>query len=360
MSNAQDSFHARLKLFAGIGAVLVIFLMWIEGAFTSKTDPGILEEAQGPDLSPAFHIQIKETQDKVDWPAHVQARKEIELAPKYPGRILEISVTPGTAVVRGQLLARLESAESDARLQQAKAQLDLAQAASTRAAVDAQRLRHLYDKEATTRQALDAGIAEERQNAAKALEAKNLVRQMESQWSESQIRAPFDGVINQRLKDPGDMALQGQPILTFLETPALRIEASLPASCIADLKTGDRVSFKTGHDAPSGTGILEEIAPASDLATETILIKARIEPTDHSPPPLPGTFIWLEHACHNEFLMLIPASAVTRIGQLETVSVIQKGQPHIRHVRTGRSFDQDIEILSGLQEGEDILLGGHP
>lgn len=358
MSHDQDLSHGKLKLFAGIGVLLLLFLVWIEGGFVSKTDPGLSEESPVSHGSSVYHIQSQETLDTVDWPARVQALKEVALTPKYPGRILEISVTPGAIVTRGQILVRLENSESDARLKQARAQLSLAEAESTRASTDARRLRHLYDKEAATRQSLDIAIAEERQSAARVLEAQNLVRQMDSQLSESLIRAPFDGVIDLRLQDPGEMALPGQAVLTFLQTPILRIEATLPASCISGLEIGGRISARTGNDNTSISGVIEELAPASDRTTETVLLKARIDPSEGK-PPMPGTFVWMEHACRTESLILIPASAVTRIGQLESVSILRHGKAHVRHVRTGRTFGDNIEILSGLSEGDDIALGGH-
>jgi RND family efflux transporter MFP subunit len=353
MSHSQEFASSRLKLMGGVGLALVIFLMWIEGAFVSKASPGTQPEPHavaGSTLT--LHRQTAE--GPISWPARVEALKTIQVAAKFPGRILEIQVTAGSKVTRGQKLARLESAELSARLAQAKAQLVASEAAAARSAADALRIRHLYEKEAATRQTLDTSVAEERQTQAKVQEARAAVSQMESEVSETILVAPFDGVVERRLLEPGDMVLPGQAILTFLQFPILRIEASIPSTCAGSVQVGDSVTAQLPDTSATLTAIVEEKEPASDRETQTQRIKARL-PADTQ--ILPGSFVWLQQPCGTESLMLIPATAIRRIGQLQTVSIMKDGQPRLRHIRTGRLIGDNVEVLSGLSEGDELMVG---
>jgi multidrug efflux pump subunit AcrA (membrane-fusion protein) len=100
---------------------------------------------------------------------------------------------------------------------------------------------------------------------------------------------------------------------------------------------------------------VEEIAPAADPQTRTVLVKAALDPRLQTQP---GTFAWLEQPCGRHSALLIPRSAVSRTGQLERVRVVLNGKGMLRLVRTGKTRDGSIEVLSGLEEGENVLVGG--
>lgn len=358
MSNDHEHARDKLKWLALTGIALLLFLLWIEGAFVSKTSPGLQDETSAAPHMETYRIQRQDTEDTIAWPARIVALKEIDLAPKFQGRILEITVAPGATVQRGQILVRLENSELDARLAQARAQLTAAEADAGRAGADAHRLKQLHAKEAATRQSLDMALADERHSSARVLEMRNLVRQVEAQLAETMLRAPFDGVIERRLAEPGDMALPGQAIVRFLETSGLRLEASLPPSCALGLQRGEEVKAKTREDgAPPILALIDEISPASDRMTDTVLVKARLIDESAS-RPIPGTFVWLQRGCGTASLILIPAGAVTRIGQLESVRILKDNRLQVRHVRTGRRFGEWLEVLSGLSEGEALVTGG--
>jgi len=358
MSNSTDIVIPKLKLIGGTGLALVVFLMWMEGGFVSKTPPGSQGESAATKGFETLAVSRQTTDGSTSWPARIEPLKTIQIAPKFPGRILEIPVSSGSKVSRGQLLVRFENSELTARLTQAKAQLAAAEAGASRANADASRMRNLFVKEAATRQSLDAAIAEERQSHSRVQEAKAATVQMESQLAESTLKAPYDGLIERRLQEPGDLVLSGQPVLAFLQTPILRIEASLPSTCAQEINVGDTITAKTPKIGQALSAVVEEKEPASDRETQTQRIKARLlNPTE--PPLVPGNFVWLQQSCGPETLMLIPRHTIKRIGQIESVSILINGRPRIRHIRTGRSIGDSIEVLSGLNEGDLLVLGAH-
>lgn len=358
MSHSTELAPNKLKLIGGVSLALVIFLVWIEDGFIPKTPPGMQAETAAGSSSQTLSVSRQNAEGPISWPARIEALKTIQIAPKFSGRILEIPVTAGSKVSRGQLLVRFENTEFSARLAQARAQLAAAEAGSARANADAARIRNLFGKEAATRQTLDAAVAEERQSHARVQEAKAAISQMESQLAESILTAPYDGIVERRLQEPGDMAMPGQAILSFLQLPILRIEASLPSACAQDIQVGDTITAKSPNTGQDLIALVEEKEPASDRETQTQRIKARLQGSTES-PLVPGSFVWLQHTCGSESLMLIPSHAIKRIGQLESVSILSNGRPRIRHIRTGRTFGDTVEVLSGLNEGDLLLLGAN-
>ncbi|MGZ4971065.1 MAG: efflux RND transporter periplasmic adaptor subunit, partial [Methylobacter sp.] len=100
---------------------------------------------------------------------------------------------------------------------------------------------------------------------------------------------------------------------------------------------------------------IDEISPEVDPQTRTQLIKVAL-PTIEGLQP--GYFGWLEQACGQHEALLIPASAVQHIGQLEVVKVLSEGRQLTRHIRTGKTFGDQVEVISGLHAGETVIT--HP
>lgn len=356
MSLPPKFMNNKVKLMGGVGLALVLFLIWIEGGFVSKVSPGQIPEVSSPPLANTLAVSRQDTDGPIPWPARIEPIKTIHIAAKFPGRILEIPVITGSTVTRGQRLVRLESTELNARLDQAKAHLSAQEAGFAKASADAHRLRNLFAKEAATRQSLDAATAEERQAQASLQEAKAGIAQIESQVAEANLLAPYDGLIERRLQEPGDLVLPGQPILTFLQSSTLRIEASIPSTCASAIQVGAVIKAKSPESENELIAIVEEKEPASDRETQTQRIKARLT---GDAKVTPGTYVSLLQSCGSEALMIIPLNTIHRVGQLETVTIMNDGHPRIRHIRTGRIMGENVEVLSGLNEGDLIQVGAH-
>jgi multidrug efflux pump subunit AcrA (membrane-fusion protein) len=86
-----------------------------------------------------------------------------------------------------------------------------------------------------------------------------------------------------------------------------------------------------------------------------VLVKARL-PEGSSINP--GAFGWLQQACGRSEVLILPDAAVSRIGQLERVRLVVDGQSRVRLVRTGKRYDGQLEIISGLKEGDTVVVPG--
>jgi RND family efflux transporter MFP subunit len=348
------------KKIAQIGVTTIamaLVLVWMEGGFEHKTAPGMsgAVAAERPATGMTARVERRETEELFNWPATVAALTVTQVAPKMPGRILDITVRAGNPVKRDQVLVRLNATENRARLEQARSALVAAEAEAHRARIDAVRIQNLFDREAATRRDLDSVLAATRAADALAVQAREAVREAQSHLNDAVLTAPFDSVVVSRNQEPGDMALPGVPVITLQQSQHLRIEAAIPVTCSDRIALGNVLMARIGTPAREIRVTVDEIQPLADAQTRTVLIKARLPANSGTQP---GAFAWLQQACGHESVLLVPAGAVTRIGQLESVHLITDGQTKLRHVRTGKRLGDAVEILSGLSEGDTVQIAG--
>ena len=333
---------------------LVLLLLWMQGGFTKKIPPGVAQAAapKAPTYQgPSAKAELRQIGETMRWPGTVTARSVAQVSSKVAARILAIAVNSGDKVQAGQIVARLDQTELQSRSEQARSLLAVASAQAAQTAAELRRAQNLFDKEAATRQSLEAAQAAAQGNDAQVAQARAAVATAESVASETVLRAPFDGVVVKRNLEPGDTALPGAALLTVQSAQKLRVEAAVPESCARALALGDRLNAVIGGAGRAAK--IEEIAPAADPATRTVLVKAALDG-----PAQPGAFAWLEQNCGGRAALLVPAAAISRFGQLESVQRLEQGALKLRQVRSGKAYQGMVEVLSGLQPGDVVSLGG--
>ena len=354
---STENHSSSSKLIQALASILglILLLVWMQGGFTAKVQPGTAQAAEKgePVSGPTAKVIFKEIDETMLWPGTVTARTVAQISSKVPARILAVNVYPGDVVKAGQIVARLDATELQSRVNQARSALAAAEAQSAKAGADLRRTQRLFDQEAATQQSLESAQAAAHTSAAQVAEARTAIATAESTLSETVLRVPFDGTVVKRNQEPGDMAMPGMPVLTMQSGQRLRVEVAIPTACAGDVHLGDALKARIGEHT---FGVkVEEITPAADPKTSTILVKASLENPNATQP---GLFVWLEQNCGNRKTLLIPSAAVSRSGQLESVLLVVDGGTRLRHIRTGKTHDGWVEVLSGLKEGDVVLTGG--
>jgi membrane fusion protein (multidrug efflux system) len=348
----------RIRWLYSAGALLVLFLLILRmlGLIGGdKTEPGrtpLPAQAAAPRETARVEKQIID--EAQSWPGTVKAVSEARIAPKITARLIEILVHEGDRVKKGAVLARLDAEQSRALEREAAAHAVAAKAEAARAEADLKRTRDLFEQEASTREAYEHAEANARKARATFQAVAQSVLEAAIQRGESVLRAPFDGMIARRLREPGDMGIAGEPVVILHNPAALRLEASLPASCAGRIRIGDTARVRIDALNAALDATIDEIVPAADPMTGTVLIKADLPETQGLQP---GLFGWLEQSCGIEHTaLLIPAAALRRVGQVEIVTVQDGDRFSTRHVRSGFSYGTRVEILSGLDAGETVAI----
>lgn len=344
-----------------IGGLLlvILFALGVLGG-ASKTEPGNTPIAGSalPQNAQTLKVNAQAAANIQSWQGTIRSRLAVKIAPKLNARILEIPVRPGDKLKKGDIIAKLDDRDLRAAYNAANAAQTAAQAQAMQAGADEKRIVDLYNKQAATRQNYDAVLAQARAARAMASQAASAAQQSKVMLGENVLYAPFDGVVGERYQEPGDMGVPNQPIVSFHQPDDLRLEAAIASHCAAQVKLGMKVKVRIDaiHQALSGT--VDEIAPEIDTQTRSQLIKIKLPATDGLQH---GQFGWLELGCQAEQqALLIPVSSVVHYGQLQAVKVVENGHLHNRHIRTGKQYGDQLEVLSGLREGEIILIDGLP
>jgi RND family efflux transporter MFP subunit len=264
------------------------------------------------------------------------------LAARTSGAITELPVNLGQRVRADEVLVRLFAADVQARLTHAKAQLNVARR-------DLERETGLLAKGAST-----AETVRNLQDRVTGSEA--LVREAEVQVADTELRAPFDGVIARKLVNGGDLASPGQPLLEVEGINDLEVEAAIPDSAAAALNPGTGFICEAG--SVTFTGTLREVSSSADAATRTIGVKLAVPA---GTAVRSGQFTRVQVPGTTRRTVLVPAAALSPQGQMERVFVVGAGNRAVlRIVKSGARRGDAVEMLAGLADGERVVLAPPP
>ncbi|HZP80705.1 MAG TPA: efflux RND transporter periplasmic adaptor subunit, partial [Chthonomonadaceae bacterium] len=170
------------------------------------------------------------------------------------------------------------------------------------------------------------------------------------------IASPFDGIVTRRLADPGAMASPGVPLLQ-VQGGSLRLEAVVPESALSAVRKGAAVPVR--FDALGGrdlTGRVVEIAPQGDVSSHTFLVKIALPAGSGAAA---GMFGRARFATGAEKRLLVPSAAVWEREGLHYLYVVDAANTaRLRMVTVGEPVGERLPLLSGVNPGERIIVGG--
>lgn len=299
--------------------------------------PQELKSEQPPALVTTTQVKLAAHVAAEEVVGTVRSRLRALVEAKVSGRVLEYSAVPGALVKAGDVLARLDVQEIQAKVDQAHAMLDQAKR-------DFERQKQLIASNATARQDYDAAEARVKVATAGVAEAETML-------SYAKVTAPFDGVVTRKLADVGDLAMPGKPLLEMEAPTALRFEADLPEAILNRVKLGAKLPVRVGRVLE---GTVSEISPVADPVSRTFLVKLDLPVVEGVRT---GQFGRVSVPVAETKLLVVPQAAVLKRGQMELVFVEREGHAALRLVKTGQVLGEQVEVLSGLDEGEQVIVG---
>ena len=273
------------------------------------------------------------------------------ISTKLMAAVTDVHVREGDVVREGQLLVTLDVRDIDAKSAQAEGNLQSAQAMLADAEVQTARMRALFADSAAPKAQLDAAEAGLARAKAMVAAAQGGVAEAGAVRAYGALRAPFAGVVTQRLVDPGAFAAPGMPLVTVQQSTSLRVSAMVPPSVAQSIARGRDVSLVI--EGVEALGTIEGVvaAPSGGLYTVNVLVRnpdGRYPTGGSATVLLPGA---------PRALRLVPSDAITREGDLTGVLVrTANGGAERRWVRLGRSRGALVEVLSGVQAGDTLLV----
>ncbi len=288
-------------------------------------------------------------------PGSVVPDQQAKIASRLMGYIRNLNVQVGEAVKEGQLLFAIDPTDINSQIRQAQSAVAQAKAALNDAKADFDRFGKLFREQSVSQQQFDKvklqyQVAQENLSAAEAG-----LEQAKGQMRYADVKAPFDGVIVQKMAVTGDLAAPGNPVLVLENRKLMSVQVEVSGDLYRQLKLGDdtQVWFE-GWDT-SVTAQISTLVAAANPITRTHTVKLSVPPNQASVSS--GTFARVLFQRGKRSTVLIPKDAVVTRGGIVGAFVVGKDQlARFRMLRLGSSYDQQVEVQSGLEVGESLLI----
>jgi RND family efflux transporter MFP subunit len=350
----------RWLLIGGAVAGLALLMLVLAGVFKPKvpTDERLAVgdgPSSGRPAEGASIVQVRRlVRPRVETAVGtVRAVHEAAVASKLLARVAEVNVKAGDAVDQGDVLVRLDDAELQARLKQAEAAQVSANAALERAVADHERATKLIERQAISRAEFDQINAALKTANAEIIRTQQAAEEARVLLDFATIRSPLTGIVIDKRIEPGDTASPGQVLVSLYEPNRMQMIVTIRESLAMRLKVGDQVPARLESLDHECLATVSEIVPQAEAASRSFLVKV----TGPCPPGVySGMFGRISIPLEDEEILVVPAAAIVRVGQLDMVDVVANGDVHRRSVQLGRSAEDGYEVLSGLRDGEKVML----
>jgi RND family efflux transporter MFP subunit len=361
---------------------LIPFLLVILLAGCGKDEPRRVSASNPPTVP----VQTAAAASQ-DWPelyeatGTVRARTAATISAKVMGYVEQVNVKVGDRVRQGQLLVTIDSRdletnvrraeaarsevqgaipEADHAVAAAKANLDLAQTTF-------KRMEDLASKKSISNQEFDEASTRLKAAQANYEMARARRAQIEPKLAQvdqeiraativrgyATIAAPFAGVVTAKSVEPGNLAAPGAPLLTIEQEGGYRLEASVDESRLAAVRTGQSVQVSLEAVDRTLDARVSEVVPAVDASSRSYIVKIDLPALAQVRSGMFGRAVF---PIGSRKAVSVPQAALQERGQLVSVFVVEDGTARNRLITVGRRFGDRAEVLSGLTQGEKVVV----
>jgi RND family efflux transporter MFP subunit len=373
---AQGSGRSRKKVLLVSGAfalcVAAVVLLGIRSRVEAESKLKVATDEAATSTVQVIHPKPGAPTEEIVLPGSTIAFTDTPIYARTNGYLRHWYFDIGARVKKGQLLVEIETPEVDQQLQQARADLETAQANMQLAKITSDRWQFLVKSGSVSKQETDQAVSNlAAQKAAVDASAANVGR-LEQLQSFERIYAPFDGVITQRNTDVGDLidagaSAQPQQLFHMDAISVLRVYVPVPEVYAPAARVGASPAL-TLDEYPGETfqGKLVRTSDAIDASTRTLLVEVDID--NPSGKLLPGAYVFVHLKLPMEIpSVTIPVGALLFRREGLQVAVVRNGQAELVAVKIGRDYGSTVEIVSGLQASDlviqapaDSLVSGTP
>ncbi len=349
-----------MKIYRSLSAITLFFSSLILFASCSGDNNKAAVKKDNP-VQVTVSSPEEQSNNKIYASGRIESRQTAVISTRVMGFITSIKVKVGDKVQKGELLATISNADIVAKKGQAQAMVSEAEAALKDAQKDYERFAKLYEQQSASAKEFENATLYYNSAKSKTEAAKQMQKEADAMLTYTILTAPFSGVVTQQNIDAGSMANPGMPILVMEQTENYQVSASISEDDIAHVKAGSDAEIVIKSSGRKFKGEVSEVSPSSQFSGGQYLIKVNIPNTDKS-----GLYsgmvvnVAIDSSLPSrtsDSIILVPASAVVYIDQLTGLYTI--GESHtalLRWVKLGKSYGDDIEILSGLRSDEKFII----
>ncbi|MGB5652531.1 MAG: efflux RND transporter periplasmic adaptor subunit [Robiginitalea sp.] len=310
------------------------------------------EQQRNIPLVSTLELQISEFEHYLDLQGNVQTKQNILLYPEMAGTLIKVYVTDGQAVRKGQVLAKIDDGGMASGLEQLRTQAALAKTTY-------ERQNRLWEQNIGS----EIQYLQTKTNYEATLQA---VQQAEAQLSKSTIRAPFSGIVDDVMVDEGSTVnpAGGMPIIRLVNLTDMYVEVDVPESYLREVTPGKRVEL---FIPVLGDSMITEVRQTGNFinpANRTFKVEVSVPNTNGQIKPNLTVRVRINDYTNPEAL-LVPPGIISENSEGQQyvyvateIGADQIGKAEKRVITTGLSQKDQIEVLSGVQSGEQLILEG--
>jgi len=316
-------------------------------------------EASPIAVTPVAAVAIKVPR-VVQLSGNLVGAEQAQVAAGAAGKILATYVERGSVVKKGAVLAKIDARMLGAQAEEADAQIETLKAQQAQAHLDCDRTKHMFDKGAIAK--ADYDRAQTQCVTAKwslaAAEARRT--QVAESLRDTQIRAPFSGLVVERGVTSGEYVRPDSRVVTLVAVDPLRVELTVPEADVSRIKPGAPIEFRLsgatgadGKDLPRYKGRIKYIGPAVRQQSRDAIVEALVENADHELRP--GMFVTAKIALGEQTVPAVPKAAVKYDGTQRRLFVVVGDRIEERVVQADEERGGLVPILNGVKAGEMVV-----
>ena len=288
----------------------------------------------------------------------VASVKKSTLSTRIMGQVDKIYAHEGDKVEKGQLLLAIRSNDIAAKKSQVEANILEVTAAYTNAETDYNRISSLYENKSATKKELDDITTHYNMMKAKLEAVKKAKAEVEEMMTYANIRAPYAGVVTNRFVDGGDMANPGIPLMAIEAPGQFEVITRIPESEIDLITKGDSVYVALKNCKEDIPGIISRVSTSSRLSGAQFETRVLLMPNEKQISALrSGMFAQVKLTKGADKKIMIPNNLIVNRGQLTGIWTVSESKAALlRWVRLGKSNGSKTEVLSGLSEGDKLII----
>lgn len=290
------------------------------------------------------------------------AKNSVNISTRMMGYITAMKAEVGQNVRAGQLLVSINATDIRAKGGQANAQISQAQANYNIAKKDYERFQNLYKSQSASQKELDDMRARYEMAQAGLQAAQQMKNEVNAQYRYTNVTAPISGIITAKFAEQGDMASPGMPLLTIESQSSLQAQVLVSEQNITQINEGMSVQITLKSLNKTVSGTVSEISKSAANTGGQYMVKINIH---NSADLLPGMFVNVQFLTQSsgevnqdfQESVMVPKSVLVENGQLTGVYVVSSQNTAVlRWIKTGKTFGDQVEVLSGLNPKETYIL----
>jgi membrane fusion protein (multidrug efflux system) len=302
--------------------------------------------------------QKKTVRPYIETTGSLRADEEVMVSSEVDGIVKSIKVEEGTAVSQGSLLVEINQTDYQLDKQRAEAALKQAQASLANVKSEFQRKESLYKEELITKQQFDDISTRVILAEADLAKAKSMLETSTERLARTKIYSPLNGMVKEKKVSSGDYVRTSSPLLQLIKVDPLKLNFTISEKDIAGLKTGQDVDFTVdSFTGKNFKGKVNLLYPNVEERTRTLQAEAIVPNAGRLLKPGLFARATIYTAAPRE-VVVAPLTALMYDNSTIRIFVVEGDKAHERTVKTGSKYGEDIEIIEGLKENEQVVVVG--